>query len=809
MAFQSDTFQDDAFEGVGGDSSFSVNAVILSQVAASGTVDAVAQRTQPGSWAVESFVLPWATVDAEIVPQRFSVDAFIYTGPVRLYQLPVEVAVFPVPSVNVYQAPVEVAVLPVPGLNLYQLPVEVLVSYKLITEAVTVDALIYRPEFTVDAVIFQPKFTLDAVIVSLGFTLDAVVSDANPVFLVNAIIGVTRTGAVPSDTIIKAWATGSTTLNAVIAEHFHVNAIRLETFTSGKNVDAAIVFRLTASKTIDAVIKRLNQPGSFTVGSFIRPWFTVDAETISNLFRVPINAVIFGPILRTTTANADIAAVGDERGLILLDAVVRATPARVSQAGIEAVRVPDPTADIEQAGAEVLWAPESVGEVAQAGAEVLWAPESVAWVEQAGAEVAWRAIDGLTKVSQAGFERARSGDPAVIASQFGVEIAKTIQGYAFLSQAGYEVAYEKPRTFTANALFFRPWEYMPPVTKTIDAALVWKIDGPPWTADAFIQWYMSLDAVRFQPDNEGSLSLDAALIIRQYGDFPINAFIQGFLLNAVIEASGWYGSKQGIFNVYAVKGGPYLTVDAWIVGTPGDFTADAILHLPVTGSFTAGSWFIDFWWNKVRTLSADAVIQPTVSGSISDRFWAEAFIGLDQRTVVYDGEGETHVLRHLVTERLTFPGFPNPTGDGNTELAIDNANNLFGPFTTIDQYPVTITLHDIASWGDRSIGVHGMYQNHWSTASGPGNYEFWPADGRYESFVYSSHGGVAYEADLTGEGLVSYYLDDVITDALPAPTLDAWIVGTEGEPFTVDAEIVETEKLRVTYADAWVNDEVN
>jgi len=634
----------------------------------------------------------------------------------------------------------------------------------------------------------------------------------NGTFTAGAVVLKTLTGSWPVNSVILATESGSTTVSAWIAGKFAVGAVVKATVSvSTRKADAVVKRRQESSTTAGASLKR-TQVRSFAANAFVLPWFSVDAETISNLFRVPINAIVFGPINKTTTANADIAAVGDKRGLINVDAIIRGTPVRVTQYGAEVARTGIPVASASQFGAQVAWTRDSNVLVSQFGSEVAWTGDSNVLVSQFGAEVVWRTLDGRTKVFQYGFERIRTGDPVALASQFGLEIAKTVLGNVRVNQAGLEVAYEKPKgTFPVNAMFFRPWEYMPPVTQTIDAALVWKITGPPWTADAFIQWYMAVDAVRFQPDNPGTpFTLSAAISVRRYGNFSLNAFTQGFLLNAVIKVSG-YGERRGIFRIAAVKGNPRYPVDAWIVGTPGSFPVMATRKANLSRTFTASSWFIDFGWNKVRTFTADASIQPAVSSSSTGVIWTEAFIALDQRTVVFEGEGETHVRRGVVTERLEFPGFPNNDGEPGGKLAIDNCNNLYGPFITIDQYPVVVTLYELPTWGDRSIGVHARYQNHWSMATAPGSYEFLPADWRYESYIYTNHHGQPFDPSLSGSGFVSFTRDDTIIDAYPAPALDAWIVGTVGVPFTVDAELVPAviTQYRVMYAGAWVNDAIN
>src|ERR1019366_6682457 len=70
---------------------------------------------------------------------------------------------------------------------------------------------------------------------------------------------------------------------------------------------------------------------------------------------------------------------------------------------------------------------------------------------------------------------------------------------------------------------------------------------------------------------------------------------------------------------------------------------------------------------------------------------------------------------------------------------------------------------------------------------------FWPSYATEPHYVYVWN-PAGYDASMTGEALLSYSQQIDVVLSHPAPTIDAWIVGTIGEPLTLDAEIVGLTK---------------
>jgi hypothetical protein len=100
-----------------------------------------------------------------------------------------------------------------------------------------------------------------------------------------------------------------------------------------------------------------------------------------------------------------------------------------------------------------------------------------------------------------------------------------------------------------------------------------------------------------------------------------------------------------------------------------------------------------------------------------------------------------------------------------------------------------------------NIGIYSLNENKYAAVS-TGTFVFWPSYATEPHYAYSWHSGGSYTPALTGSGMISFYRDDTVTLSLPAPTIDAWIVGTLGDPFTLDAEIVGREKTGFFYLDA-------
>ena len=357
--------------------------------------------------------------------------------------------------------------------------------------------------------------------------------------------------------------------------------------------------------------------------------------------------------------------------------------------------------------------------------------------------------------------------------------------------------------FRVNAVLFRMEFFLYAVIiapvdgapKTIDSAFVWhwEVVGP--TLDAYIEGYFRLRAIKLETF-ESSFAVDCAIVIRRTSpiDYPpmtVDAFLTGFFVNATIFKPG----KPRLFNVYAMFGDWTRTGTFKLDAVRGDGSAywDPIWEVWRYPAFTSDATIgrID-----TRSIPTDAVI--TLEGltqrhfnvnarlagfGIEGEIWVEAFIE-SQHTVVFEGDGETSVVHHLVTERLSYPGIPSPIrGTDNTV-----SSGFYPPYLE----PVSITLWEVPY--SNHVGIYAKIEDKWTNIYAPGTVVFYPQREDDIHYVYTWTTG-AYDPNLTGSGAVSYYRDDTIVASWPAPTIDAWIVGTPGEPWTINAEIIGREKL--------------
>ena len=318
---------------------------------------------------------------------------------------------------------------------------------------------------------------------------------------------------------------------------------------------------------------------------------------------------------------------------------------------------------------------------------------------------------------------------------------------------------------------------------------------------AFVQPVFKVDAL-FLDKMFGSTMLDAALVNLRQSSFAINASITGFLVNAVIYAP----NQQARFTIFAIKGKRHgtgsFTVDAekydasaywdqyWEQWFHPHFTLDATKAIHPTGSFHVGAAII-LPGEPIISIFLDAAIVGVGTGA----FLLEAFIWA-QHTVVYEGEGETVSILETTSVRLTFPGI-NGVGP----------NQLYGPFYPPDYLPVTLTVWEPPSAIGSRIGIQSANEDLWvdviaqtqspgiiSVVYGPTiTITFWPSYATEPHYVYVWN-PAGYDASMTGEALLSYSQQIDVVLSHPAPTIDAWIVGTIGEPFTLDAEIVGLTK---------------
>ena len=369
--------------------------------------------------------------------------------------------------------------------------------------------------------------------------------------------------------------------------------------------------------------------------------------------------------------------------------------------------------------------------------------------------------------------------------------------------------------FTLNAQIFRREFFVWSVvfgeqagSWAIDAAFVWH-----WvvatTADAFVQPYFRVAAIRHE-HFEKTIPVSSWSIIRVFGSFTLQAGITGFNTDAVIHRP----AMGGVFNVYAWKGlihGQRTFSVSAEKSDPGaywdpeyeiwlhlHFHVDAQVVIPRITSFGVDSSFaVDGL--VLHSFTANARI---TNPEVQNEMWVEAFIDA-QKTVIYEGEGRTEQVLTSVTERFTFPGWSDVIGGGE--------NRITSLFFVADKTQVVLTVWD---WGNsQSIGLISAHENLWSNItgghSGQGVIEIfndagttttkmWPAEyTRDEHHVYSWTGINTYDPNRTGSGMVAYQRWDTVTRTHPAPTVDAFIVGTPGEPFTLDAEIVGREKSGV------------
>lgn len=370
--------------------------------------------------------------------------------------------------------------------------------------------------------------------------------------------------------------------------------------------------------------------------------------------------------------------------------------------------------------------------------------------------------------------------------------------------------------FYVKAVVYRPAEAMDPIPSfTLETRLVKLVLGD-FTVGAFIDgWFTAKAVTRWTA--EKTVHLDSAIVWKKsspgdFAPFVMDASITGFLVNAVIKGFGGVGigGQTYVFNLYALKGhatrtktflaqaekrdpGAYWDQE-WEIWRHMHFLADAHIQatrlkslsinaaivLEGTGQY---SFYIDSW---------------TRATNLTGSFTLEADVTPLYFTVTYEGAGKTAVVRNLITERLSFPGSHTPVEPGGN-LGADNANLLSGPIYPIVGTPVTVTLWEYpfgVTWldivsRDEHQGMLGVLP------AGPGTFVFWPSYFYEPHYVWAYSQIInAYDPLLAGSGLVSFYRDDTVTLSRPAPTIDAWVVGTTGTPFTLDAEVIGTTKYK-------------
>jgi len=687
----------------------------------------------------------------------------------------------------------------------------------------------WRP-FTVDATLWKtinPSFTVGAEIVSVRdkrglFTLDALIPTPYarvtqaplevleqagtwdrfarvtqaPLEVLEQADSSTRYARVTQVVleVIHPRSNGWFTLDAYIfgptLGSFSVDATRLKTATPTFTLNAAVVRRPTGSFTLDARIppwKKIDAVLKRTMVPAIAPaptgFYVAARKGYGGSWT--INADLFKVITPTFSVSAMISS-----GHFTLDAYkdYGSPTIWVGQEGIEAARTGIPAIRVAQAGLEAVRSnPEALILVAQSGFEVAFKssiPQAV--VAQAGLEVARVTIPGIF-VSVFGYERARTGgEPRIVAAQTGVEVARLGVPGALVTTMGVEVAYEKPKGEPrVDAIVFHPGM------------------AGSFTVGADIVFTMYVNAV-VMAEMPSSFSVRAVVVVNVTGSFTLDADVQlGFLVDSVLIAD-----QRAVFTLFAYK--------VVVTTGTGSFSLDAYL---------SRSFEVSAWITKPRPFTVDAAI--IEAGKYLKSFYADAAVASlgeggeftleaeiwAQRTVVHEGAGSTQ--RSLVhhTERLSFPG---------TQATEDwaNPNRLTGLFYPADTYPLTITVWEMPSPRGTSDGIgfasqdenqwyrpsdgamSGQYPSMTPIAAGGFTFTAWPMYYQQRHYVYFWPDSNIYDPTIAGSGIASYYQWEDLTLALPAPTLDAWIVGTPGTPFTLDAEIVESEKTGLFYLDA-------
>jgi hypothetical protein len=537
--------------------------------------------------------------------------------------------------------------------------------------------------------------------------------------------------------------------------HFSIDAFISPTFT----IDANFVWTFAFDFTLDA-FKQIRVVSAFPVAAWIQPFFRIDARIVPRHFTVdawikceiPIDAWIIRKVTGSFTVGAFIS------GYFSIRAIVTG-----SQAG---------TLHIASWITNPVYATFTVDAYIQPFFEIRAAKVITYYRhDDRGIKIdAWK----------------NSG----IASSFSIN------------------AVIKPY-FRINAVIFKG--SIPGSFEIFIDAYVSNIIPGSFSIDAFVQPSFGIDALVLS-HGYGSTTLRAAIVRRPTGSFTISAGITGFLINAVIYAP----DQQSRFTIFAIKGRRQgtgsFTISAekydasaywdqyWEMWLHPHFYIDAVKATHPTGSFTIKAAII-LPGQPITSWFIDAQITSVVRTS----FDIEAFIS-SEHTVVYEGEGEVVRVLHQITERLDFPG-----RDG-IALGTIYPNILFGPFDAVPNLPVVFYIYEMPVGPGRpenDFGLASTNENQWcapyqSMTGGEWGTSLVPMDNggwvftaipvySEPKYVYLNNTGT-FEPSMIGSAIWSRYRYDDVVISHPAPTIDAWIVGTMGEPITIDAEIVGREK---------------
>jgi hypothetical protein len=540
------------------------------------------------------------------------------------------------------------------------------------------------------------------------------------------------------------------------------------TFTVGAfveltfSLDANFVWTFVFAASVDATVKSI-RTGSASIAAFIQPYFFTDAEIVPLHFHadawIKCEFLVSAWLIRRVTGS--FAASAFVRPYFRVNAIKRRTQARTM-------------------------------------AVSSWITNPVYGIFYADAMVGWYlTVSASIKLVK---YRHFTANAVLIGSRASSQTVDAfVHPYFFLDASIFR------REFFLQADIFG--EVTGSFTVGANFVWTWVVEV---SADAFILPWFLVDTLLLRIQ-ESIIPVNAALVWKMYGDFTLQAGITGFQTDAVILCP----DLGGVFTFYAwkIESIPQKTflvqAEKRDPGAYWDPETETWLHM----HFLADAAISE---HRERTATVDASFAVAGLGlfsfpvgarirrpGIESRFWLESMIVVAQGTVVYEGSGYTEQVLTTVTERLTFPGWSDVIGGGENRIS-----SLF--------YPAPDTRITITMWGwtpvvGASIGVIGDGENMWANNTGSHSaqglievFEYagtttinmWSAYPERPHHAYSWTGAGAYVPDLTGDGMIAYQRYDTVARTRPAPTLDAWIVGTEGEPWTIDAEIVGLTKER-------------
>ena len=708
--------------------------VLIPRFSGSVSINAIIQITKPLAF----------TLDAAFVPAHFFIDAIKRLRPVGSFV--VDAYIEPVLTYNQFTINADIHATVGPGLRPLTFPGSSRTRSGLTVNVLSPAFPINAGEQAVVVVVSPPSDGGDLGIagtVSGGYSVPVAagehdVAAAPGQYFVVSSKDNTYRPSLSGAGFYKDWGVSSLqfTISAFIQPRFTIDARFCWTFAFDFTVEAA---------------KRRSMVATFTVGAFIQPYFRVDALVAARRFRLdawikcefPVAAWIIRKVAGSFTVGAFV------RPTITLDAVLVRRVQGTFSIGSWFVHPRYGSFPIDAFIRPYLFISASIR---------------------------------VTKYRT-----------------FSVSAWKILQPVSTFSVA----AFVRP-SFRIDAVFLA---HLPGLFEIpVDAYIVHLVYGT-FGIDAFIEGAVQIDAT-FLRTTAQSTYLDAAVVFRPVATFTLNASITGFGVDAVLKTT-----QTVFFFLFAVKGSIHgassFSIDAerrdpeayWDPITETwlhlHFLVDSIVSIHPTGSFKVAAAII-YPGQPIISWFIDAQITTVVRST----FTLEADIS-SEHTVVFEGTSEVTVrVLNQITARLDFPGTSMVLPDGS---AGDNV--LSGPFWPPAFQPVTITIWGEINDPNVSIGIDSANENLWANPyvvnqgsgqitvvrGGTTTITCWPAYYFEPHYAYAWTDGV-YKPYMTGSGLLTYsqFVDIVVSS--PAPTIDAWIVGTIGTPFSIDAEIVEREK---------------